>query len=227
MKNEIVLHNGTSITAEQLGIKPRKPLSDLLKGLKVQDKVDKVLIVLLDGSGSMSDIMEHSTKIRVAWHVLRTELMPNMMGWSYGVVLFHGFSVSEWIVRPSQGTKALVIANPLADGDTPMGKALADAWNWVKSNAKQARFILLSDGLPTDTTKGAILKLAEVNNSIPIDTVGIGEGSYSYDPVFLAELSRLTGGMFVEVSSIKMLTEAILRLAPANRPLLGTVTRED
>jgi len=227
MGKDITLHNGNSITAEQLGIKPRKPLKDILKGVKTIDRIDKVLIIILDGSGSMLDAMGNSPKIKVAWGVLRTELMPNIAGWTYGVILFHGFGEADWIVRPSQDTKALmVILNPVADGDTPMGKALTDAWNWVKSNARQARFILLSDGMPTDITETAILDLAEKNSTIPIDTVGIGAGSYSYNPAFLSELSRITGGMFVEAGSVKMLAETILSLAPANRPLLGLTTGE-
>ena len=83
---------------------------------------------------------------------------------------------------------------------------------------------MLSDGEPTDSSKDEILRLAALQKSIPVDVVGIGtNGGFGYDPIFLANLANITGGMFVEVHSVKMLGEAILKLSPVNRPLLGPV----
>ena len=104
-----------------------------------------------------------------------------------------------------------------------MGEALKTAWLWTIENAKQARFILLTDGMPTDMTREEILNMAKEHPNIPIDTVGIGSGTFSYDPEFLKNLSRITGGMFSEAGSVKMLAETIKKLSPAERPLLGTV----
>ena len=223
MTKEIILSNGKVATLE--GLKPKKSLSELLQGVKGFERVDKALIVLLDTSGSMCDNMETSTKIKVAWNILKNDLMPNMAGWNYGVLTFGGFQNITWEVYPCQDTHALVVLNtPQANGSTPMRQALEMAWDWVRRHAKQARFILLSDGVPTDSPTEEILRLAKENRTVPIDTVGIGSpNTYSYDPVFLRTLSELTGGTFVEASSVKMLANTMLKLSPMNRPLLGTV----
>ena len=228
MTREIVLSNGTTVSSDKLSkLRPKKSAKELLKGAMATEKIDKALIVLLDSSGSMTESMETSSKIDVAWRILKDELMPNMSGWTYGVILFQGSGV-RWEVYPCQNTMALLIIDtPRASGGTPMGEALRRAWSWVQVNAKQARFILLSDGRPTDNTPTEILEYAQGNKSIPIDTVGIGAGiglgKYSYDKEFLQALSLITGGTFVEAGSIKELANNILELSPMNRPLLGTV----
>lgn len=224
MENNTALTNSETMSK----LKPTKSLKDILTGdkIKIQEKVDKVLLVLLDASGSMLDHMETASKIEVAWKVLIDELMPNMTGWAYGVLVFQGSEDALWKVIPTKQTTALTTYDrPSAGGGTPMRKVLEQAWAWVMHNAKEARFILLSDGCPTDGPSEQILAIAEENKSIPIDTVGIGVGSqfHSYDPIFLWRLSQITGGMFVEVSTVKMLAGDVLKLSPAQRLLLGPV----
>ena len=222
MTREITLSNGKTATLE--GLKPKKSLSELLHGVKGFERVDKVLIIILDSSGSMCERMEGSSKIDTAWKVLKTDLMPNMGGWTYGIMTFGGWMKVDWEVYPCQDTKALAVINtPYAAGSTPMRQALEKSWDWVRKHAKQARFVLLSDGEPTDSSKEEILNLARENKSIPIDTVGIGSGLLCYDPVFLLNLSTITGGTFVEANSVKKLANTILKLSPTNRPLLGMV----
>ena len=204
------------------GLDKKPNLKDVLEGVKPQEKVDKILVVLLDSSGSMAMLMEDMSKMETAWTVLKNELMPNMQGWTYGIVIFE--NDAYWSILPCQDTTALISRHvPHPAGSTSMGKALQVAWSWVRSNARQARFAMLTDGQPTDMDKGSILQMAKQNSSIPIDTVGIGAGTYDYDPAFLQELSRITGGMFVEAGSVRMLANTILELAPTNRPLLGPV----
>jgi uncharacterized protein YegL len=113
--------------------------------------------------------------------------------------------------------------SPVYSGCTALGRGLQTAWDWVKLNANQARFIILTDGEPTDMSKDSILDMARLNNSIPIDTVGVGAGTFGYDAKFLKELSETTGGIFTEAGTVKILTDIILKLAPSNRPLLGWV----
>lgn len=229
---EITLSNGKPVPSERLtGLKPKKSVNELLKaqGIRGQERVDKVLLILLDASGSMHDPMENSTKIDVAWRILKDELMPNMANWTYGILKFQGWEEATWEVYPCQDTQALVVTStPYASGSTPMRQALEKAWVWVKGHAKQARFILLSDGCPTDSSTEEILRLAQENKSIPIDTIGIGAGSIygEYNKEFLTELSSITGGIFSEASSVKKLATTILELSPSQRPLLGTVKEE-
>ena len=222
--NEITLSNGNKTSIEQLGLKPKKSLKDMLHGVTVQEKLEKVLIVLLDGSGSMCGLFGPDSKINMAWKILRSELMPNLTGWNYGVLLFHGDQDCDWMIYPYNAKSGLAITAPMADGSTPMTEGLETAWRWVKEHASNARFIMLSDGEP-DGSKDEILDLVKFNKSIPIDTVAIGtnKGYDSYDPEFLRKISELTGGIFVEAYSVKALTDTILTLAPSNRPLLGPV----
>lgn len=225
------MKNSLPIPVEKLsGLKTRKSVSELLGQVKRTERVDKVLIVLLDSSGSMYDKMDEvNSKIDVAWNIFKNELAPNMNNWTYGVITFQGWRETDWAIYPCQDTKTLVSLNtPRAFGSTPMRAALEMAWHWVRQNANQARFILLSDGVPTDSSPMSILALATDNNSIPIDTVGIGAGRVfsAYNREFLVKLSEITGGQFCEANSVKKLANMILELAPSNRPLLGTVKEE-
>jgi len=49
---------------------------------------------------------------------------------------------------------------------------------------------------------------------------------FDYDPEFLKSLSSITGGMFCETDTVKLLADTIKQLSPAERPLLGTITKE-
>jgi len=224
----IVSHSGNKIVVEGLGLKARKPIADILgeKGIKIVEKFDKGLIVLLDGSGSMASNMGDVSKIQVAYDVLDHELLPNMAGWDYGILIFHGWDDTHWLSYPGLKNTSGLALRPKADGGTPMLKGLITAWNYARQGLKEARFILLSDGEPTDGTKAEILQHAREHATIPIDTIGIGtdtEYSGGYDPIFLRELSRITGGVFTEVGSVKALSDTILKLSPMKRPVLGPV----
>lgn len=252
--NSITLSTGKEISKDRLdafGLKPKKSISEILAEHKVQnihvsvpvstnkEPMDKVLLVLLDCSGSMESTMGSKTKMTVAWDVLQKTLMPNMAGLNYGVILFGGSYFDNrvtWGVHPCSNTNALVVMRPpQPDGGTPMLEALDMAWDWVKQNVNLARFILISDGCPNEPTK-TILQFAKDNKTIPIDTVGIGsyerfDGPFGrmsseYDREFLMELSRITGGIFTEAKNAKQLATTIQQLSPAQRLLLGTVKKE-
>ena len=225
MTTEVTTKN-QELVEKLSGLRRVKTAKELLHDLKTIEKADKLLLVLLDCSDSMADRIESMRKIDVAWKTFQEELMPNMSGWTYGVILFQGWDV-RWEVMPTTNTKALsnIVSAPIPRGSTPMGKALQFAWSWARSNAKQARFILLTDGQGNDMPKEAILEMARANLSIPIDTVGIGSGLFDYDPEFLKTLSSITGGMFVEVNTVKLLSDTIKKLSPSERPLLGTVEK--
>ena len=235
--------------AEKLsGLKQVKSPQELLQGLKSQERVDKLLLVLLDCSGSMGDRLKDSsnqiqpfqttsnqsspshakpyqTKLQIAWKVLQQQLTPNLLGWTYGVVAF-GEDI-RWEVTPTTNTQALITRDtPVPRGFTPMGKALQFAWSWVRTNVKQARFIMLTDGQANDMPKEQILEKARDNAGIPIDCVGIGHGTFDYDKEFLEKLSSITGGVFYEVDTVKLLADTIKRLSPNERPLLGIVREE-
>ena len=76
------------LTDKLLGLRQASSTKAVLQGLKVQEKLDKVLLILLDTSGSMIGTMEGHKKIDVAWDIFQTQLMPNMVGWNYGIICF-------------------------------------------------------------------------------------------------------------------------------------------
>ena len=210
------------LTETLTGLKSKPNLQELLNGIKAQGRIDRLLVILLDRSGSMSSAIDTVSKIDTAWQLFKTQLMSNMAGWDYGIILFG--DDAYWSILPCNNTSILVkMDTPMAMGMTTMGKALNIAWGYVRQNVKQARFIMLTDGMPNDMSKGQILDMAKENKSIPIDTVGIGKGVSDYDPMFLAELSSITGGVFVEAKTAKLLADTIKRLSPMERPLLGPV----
>jgi len=224
MNEAIVLSNGKTLSQEKLSsLTPRKSAASILskQSVHAQEKLDKVLLVLLDCSGSMSETMGPNSKMEVAWRVFKQELMPNMSGWVYGIMTFREDG-ADWTVYPTVQTSALVkLQDPMPRGSTPMAAALNKAWMWLRQFAISARIILLTDGCPTDMGEDAILSLAREHNTVPIDTVGIGSGGYGYNPEFLKRLSEITGGMFSEASLAKMLATIILELSPVKRPMLG------
>ena len=211
-----------NLTTKLAGLKQAPSTKSFLQELKAQERIDKVLLILLDTSGSMMDSMGNDRKIDVAWKIFQTQLLPNMSGWSYGII---GFGDSAyWEMYPTGSTTALALKSPIASGLTAMGQALELAWSWVKGHAKEARFILLSDGEPNDMSKEQILERVSQNRSIPIDVVGIGSpNGFSYDPNFLRQISTITGGMFSEADNIRLLADTIKKLSPVERRLLGKV----
>ncbi len=223
--NSIVLSNGKTLSLDKLGIKQAKSSIDILKsGTNVVSRLDKALIILIDLSGSMSEMFDRNTsKVEALWDCLKQKLAPNMSEWNYGVLAFQGNS-AYWFIYPVKDTKALTVSSqPGAWDSTPMKLALDTAWTWVKTGAEQARFILITDGCPTDCTSEELLTVVGEHKNIPIDTIGIGSGSFGYDPDLLRQISALTGGMFSEVGSVGVLTDIIVKLSPAKRLLLGTV----
>lgn len=219
-----MINENHELTVRLNGLTKKPSAKELLKntGIIPQQKIDKILIILLDGSSSMHMHMEGQRKDDVAWKVFSNDLAPNLSGWTYGILIFD--DRAWWKILPTNDPTVLSISKSFTDGETSMGLGLQVAWQWTQSNAKQARFIMLTDGEPTDMGKSSILTMVELNKTIPIDTVGIGKGTMGYDPDFLREISRITGGIFVEVGTIKLLAETILRLSPSNRPLLGLVS---
>ena len=99
------------------------------------------------------------------------------------------------------------IAKIHATGSTAMLQALEEVW------AHSYKHIILgSDGHP-DSGAEPILSAATRHADIPIDTIGIGEsGGGGYDPEFLRELARITGGRFTDCGEAIRLTSIVQSL---------------
>ena len=226
-----------SVQSKLKNMNSRKSVSQMFKkadNVKSVERIDKILIILLDCSGRMSDQFGAHNKITVSWDVLQNQLAPNMAGWHYGIINFPSNSDDPychydklgWFIDPTDDTRIIRRkSKPQPRGATPMKAGLNMAWNWITEGAKKARFVVLTDGCPTDG-RDKILELATVHKNIPIDTVGIGEkkGLYSaYDEEFLRQLSLITGGTFCHAGDAIVLGQAIKQLSPTQRPLLGMV----
>lgn len=194
--------------------------SSFLNSLKNKEKIDKLLVVMLDCSYSMGDKMDDNSKIDTAWKVFQDKLEPNLNGWKYGILCFG--NDTNWFIFPTESPTLTNNIGPSLCGATSLGLGLRTAWSYIKENAVGSRIILLTDGEPTDMPKSQIVVMAENNCSIPIDTVAIGEGT-NYDPAFLRQLSKVTGGIFCEATTVNKLLDIITKLSPINRPLLGVV----
>ena len=93
-----------------------------------------------------------------------------------------------------------------ACGSTNMLDALLAAWD-----DKASHIILLTDGHP-DQSQEEILDHVRSHQTTPIDTIGIGDGRYSYDADFLRQISEITGGRFNSVNEPLMLSEVMTDL---------------
>ena len=216
-------------------------VSDILKGLKTPGDIDKALsniksekptvltdktlMILADFSGSMAGMLNiKTTKISALKKALIENLAPKLSGWTYAVIGFGlGFGY-QWIVHPTTDPARIQDIDRYGSmGGTPMYGTLTEAWNWSKYNTSKARFILISDGCPTDCDRDMLLGQCQINNSIPIDTIGVGDmNGYGYDEVLLREISRITGGIFSKVDSVDKLANTLIALSPEKRMLLGT-----
>jgi len=220
---QLTLSNGQEV--ELKGTIAKKSTQDILTQVaKVPPvkKLDNVLVIMRDGSGSMRDKMDtNKTKAQIACEVIATELAPHMAGWEYGLLDFE--SQVCWRIPPGSSIQLLTTLQPMCEGGTSMLKALRTVWQYLGINANKARIILLTDGFPTDSSTEGILDASRDHKSIPIDTVGIGGmAGGAYDEKFLIALSELTGGIFSKGHSVNELAKVMLELAPENRPLLGS-----
>jgi Mg-chelatase subunit ChlD len=205
----------------------KKSLKPLAKPkLKPIDKVDRALVICLDVSGSMADLMDNGeSKLHVAWQAFKRELQPRLSGWHLGILAFGTLEAGgvQWQLPPTNQADLAYLREPAPQDGTPLLPALHQAWNWLKKRALGGRIIVISDGMPTvGGTPDEILEEAP-KHGVPIDTIGVGKGcSYlDYSPQFLSKLAEVTGGCFTEVDNVASLAMTIRALSPMERPILG------
>ncbi len=110
-------------------------------------------------------------------------------------------------------------------GATAMGHALSlsrEILSHSRKARKQPRIILLSDGCangPGDP--GRSLEEAQLLKKfgVIVDTIGIGEGSESFDEDLLKEIAKITGGKYLRVEDISKLPKKFAILAE-KKPML-------
>lgn len=225
------MSNKLSLSAVLEGLtKTKDPLEALSKVDSLAVLSDKCLIIIADFSGSMNDTLSGNvTKIQALKDALTGNLVSKLAGWTYGIIGFgvmsssDPFSQVKWIVYPTTNIEKIKLINKYeAIGSTPILGGLREAWKWSTDYANKARFVLVSDGQPTDASNSTILSECQMHRTLPIDTIGVGNNQSGYDEAFLKEVSRITGGIFSRVNSIGSLTNSLIELSPEKRLMLGT-----
>lgn len=148
----------------------------------------KDIYILSDISGSMS-----GDKIVELRRALKKVYRPGVVMLAFSSIVY---SVTEADIDKLE-----------EQGSTNMLAALNEAWC-----TNPRHIILLTDGHP-DGGATTILQAATHHTDIPIDTIGIADQyGRDYDPHFLAELARLTGGKFTDCNKPIQLTYIISNL---------------
>lgn len=161
-----------------------------LKTLNKKDALARVrdVYVVCDISGSMDgDKLDNLKK------ALKTVIRPGIRMLAFSSEVFE--------------IKETDIGDLYAMDRTAMLLALRETWSFSPRH-----IILLTDGQPDDPEQD-ILAQALMHKDTPIDTIGISSGGHrSYNPDFLRELSRITGGKFTDVGKPVELTCVIQNL---------------
>ena len=173
----------------QQSIKGRKvTLQDLKKAKLPQSRLGDIYIVC-DISGSMS-----GNKLQSLQHTLMQVYKPGIK------VLAFSDDVYELDETDFRSLSTM--------GGTGLMLALDETWN-----VSPRHIILITDGEPTDAQPNEIIHEATRHSDIPIDTIGVSEyGRRGYDPDFLRELARVTGGKFTDCGQPIELTAVVQNL---------------
>jgi Mg-chelatase subunit ChlD len=218
------IQQGGGFDLEALGLTPTESVASALGLQMYQQGTGErgTVVMLIDRSGSMSsDTDGRGSRINLAWRAMKEQLLPNLEGWSVGLLYFPALHDDEeqavWTVEPNHQITAAALREPHASGGTPMLRALQTAWEYFKQTQAKGRIILVSDGCPTDSEPEDILDVAQTG--IIIDTVGIAPRSDSEE--FLKKLAELTGGIYQKVNAPAQLEYVVKALSPKQRPVLG------
>jgi len=182
--------NGKQTLAKIKASKKFKTLSDLKSFSLSSSKKQKPSFILADISGSMRGPKIEGLKLA----------LKQCFKYTKNCIAFES---ELWQIDEAE------IDTVSAQGGTNMKEALNYAWS---SNA--GHIILITDGHPTDSSEEEILIAASqpLHRKIPIDTIGISDNTSSYrgyNPDFLKELSRITGGKFTDCGEPLQLTQIV------------------
>ena len=193
---------GQTVSQQKLTTK-HLTLKDMQKFTSNKSTVIKTA-VCADISGSMS-----GNKIAEVRRMLSIVMTTGTKGIAFSDVVYE--------LEPSD------IAGLQTQGGTNMLLALNTCWD-----EQFKHMILMTDGQPTGSSKEDILIACAQHKDIPIDTIGIGDiGGGGYDPDFLREIARITGGRFTDCGEPIRLTAMVQDLLEhrpdslLNAPLSG------
>ena len=109
------------------------------------------------------------------------------------------------------------------NGATAMYEGLSKSLDLLRGQDGARRIILLTDGIATSSTPGAIRSLAKQarTEGVIIDTLGLGKpGQREYNESLLRAIAEITGGKFRYVDDLETLEHSFTKLAVEKRLLL-------
>lgn len=208
---------------ESLICRPNPKARDLLS-IRIGDDIEIVppetIILLMDTSGSMGDYMSGMVKIDAARNAMREFIRGKfLMGHDdkVGVVGFGEFATI--IERPTLNYEGLEnrLDSLIPNGATALFEGMNLSIDMLSIAGGLKRVVLLTDGIPTTSGRGAIISAAKkaASHHIIIDTVGVGSrfDFIGYDEPLLKKIAAITGGTFRRVFDIQELAEQFRELA--------------
>lgn len=152
--------------------------------LATATKASNNVVVVWDGSGSMSDSMGNESKMEVSKKALQTVLSKLPPDSKVGIVLFSSYS-DGWIypLGPVDKTKILAqIQEASAGGGTPLGfymKVGADALLSLRDKEKYGnyRLLVVTDGEANDASLVEAYLPDILSRGITVDVIGVNMDS--------------------------------------------------
>jgi len=177
---------------------------------RLEVRANPGIVVVLDSSGSMGDLMGAMTKIEAAKMAVAELVEASPENVDFGLVVFES-QVKQAVPITGNRTRILEeLSRVEAGGGTGYGPALSTALIWLKPyrifNVSCA-VVLVSDGMPGDKPGYESVLEEYVRLGIPIHTVYIGAGGEGGQRE--AEMiADETGGNHYTVGTVEELVEA-------------------
>jgi hypothetical protein len=177
------------------------------------------LLIVLDHSSSMEEIVEGEVKIEVAKEVI-LDLMDDLgAGSQIGLREFAGCGMSDLLV-PIQPLDTVAFTNAVTAittyGATPIAYTLEQVPGDFASIGGKKLILLITDGM--ETCKGnpvkAAQKLISDGLDLRINVVGFDIGRVSTARDQLLQIAQATGGAFLEAANREELRQALSLSAP-------------
>ena len=192
------------------------------------------IAVDIDSSGSMSsndpdDLRIDATKLFVD-NILEYDSTSEFNIYDFGAGTTTGFSYSRQLTDDWTSDETVIDAAVdmvVASGLTPLFDSVYEiiqAFNSEKSaSSYQRAMLVLSDGSPNDYVYQQDVYDYAVANTIPINTVSLGTGSYTDT---MRELAEETGGIYASAEDAEALQDAFegLSLGTSEGYLVYTLT---
>lgn len=197
---------------------------ELGKGdIKIDRYDDIQYVFLIDDSGSMSTNDENNERYAAI------EKIINSMDKTNAFAVYRFADKNECVTRIGTTTSDNYRFQPQnlnIGGNTNLLSAINDIIKEIKTQKINTKIVVLTDGSPSDNHFGRLNKLIKkcIKNNVSISAVGFG----APNEVFLNDLAKSTGGVYVYSDSVERLqnslstiVDSVVSIISNNRDLLG------